>query len=233
MIEDEELDIAAAEMQKEKSQNAITTYPETNKQFIMTDANALEGNNVVIETAFSKKMDEVKENVLVNASTSDDKFVDTVKKNVKEAAVKLTEVEKQKAEHQEHLVQYEDEKLDTKRKKNVHEQASDKWDNKRKARQFHYDGVKPIMEFVNITEPMNIFILYFLVIILSPVFLLSKLIKGTFGALLTGASDKERSKTAKGFLWTLLCLFALLTLFVLVCLFLKSQGLDIFAKIKF
>ena len=240
MIEDKELEQAVAE--KATQPNFAEHIEE--KDISDVKANEIEVveeeqqvptvdiNKIKIETQFSKQMDVVKENVLKDAAVTDNQFVDTIKKNVKEAAVKLTEVERGKAEFQEQQIDYEKEKLETKQKKNVHEQSEDKWANRQKRRQFHYDGVKPIMEFVNIKDPMNLICLYFLTLILIIPFLIGKLIKGTFGTLVSGASDGSRSKAAKGFLWTITCIFALLVVVCLVYLFLKWQGIDLLANIR-
>lgn len=211
--------------EKEKELNSNQSLTISNNQNLVE-------NKVKMETDFSKRMDEVKQNILTEASVEDKRFVETVKENVKKAAEKLTEVEKKKAEYQEQQVDYESEKLDTQQKKNVHEQNEDKWINKQKRREFHYNGVKPIMTFVGINDPMNLGFLYILAIILAPMFLLSKFIKGTFGTLIAGASDGNRTKAAKGFLWTIVCVFALLVVICLVLLFLKWQGIDVFANIK-
>lgn len=211
MVEDKDLDLEI--VKAEQSNNIVESKP-------------------VIETQFSKQMDEVKQNVLTDAATTDNTFVDTIKKNVKEAAVTLTEVEKDKAKYQQQEVQYESEKLETKQKKNIQEQNEDAWTDKQKRRQFHFDGVKPIMNFVGITEPMNLGFLYLLAIILTPLFLIAKFVKGTFGTLISGASDGNRGKAAKGFLWTITCIFALLVVVCLVYLFLKWQGIDLLANIK-
>lgn len=216
MIEDEELDKLALK------QNEIVQVTTNESQLKAPE----------IQTQFSKQMDVVKENVLSQAAENDTNFVDTIKRNVKEAAVRLTEVEKDKADLQGQQIKYESEKLSTKQIKNENEQKEDKWDNKRKRRQFHYDGVKPIMEFVGVKEPMNLVFLYFLTIILTPIYLVAKLIRGTFGALIAGASDSQRGKMAKGFLWTVLCVFVLITVVSIVYLFLKWQGIDLLRNIK-
>lgn len=217
MIEDKELDALSEEVKNKEAMSMIKPQ---------------ETSEIDLNTQFSKKMEDVKQNILINASTEDDKFVETVKKNVKEAAVKLTEVEKDKANLQQQKIKYDSDKITTKQKQEEHTQHADKWEDKRKKRQYHYDGVKPIMEFVGIEQPMNLFFLYALAILLSPLFLIAKLCKGTFGALLTGANDKDRSKAAKGFLWTLLCVFSLLVLICVVYLFLKTQGINLLANIK-
>lgn len=234
MIIDDELEKIEAEKQQDvKVDNVETVEPIVQPLQVEEMPKQVVDTNVVnIQTQFTKKMDEVKENVLTQAAEADNQFVETIKKNVKEAAVKLTEVERGKAEYQEQQVDYEKEKLETKQKKNIHEQAEDKWANRQKRRQYHYDGVKPIMKFVKIEEPMNLVCLYFLTIVLMIPFLIGKLIRGTFGALVAGASDGNRSKTAKGFLWTITCVFATLVLICLVYLFLKWQGIDLLANIR-
>lgn len=182
-------------------------------------------NEQSLANDFSQRMDVVKTKILQDASTSDEGFVETIKKNVKEAAVTHTEVEKEKAAFAKQSVQYEQEKLSTKQQKNTNEAKEDKWANREKRREFHYNGVKPVMEFVGITKPMNIFLLYFLTFVLIWFFLLSKLWKGTIGALIAGAESDNRSKSVKGFLWTVVGLFAVGILSALVYLFLKWQGI--------
>lgn len=207
MIEDEELD-------KLESEHALTEH--------VQDSAPVE--SVPTSSEFAKTMDQVKVKVLEDATVSDDGFVETVKKNLKQAAVKHTEVEKAKADFAEQEVQYESEKLSTQQQKNQHVAAEDRWENKQKRREFHYNGVKPIMKFVDISEPMNLFILYFLTFVLTPFYLLSKLFKGTVGAVIAGASDSDRPKAVKGFLWTLIGLTAVCLLVCLLYLFFKWQG---------
>lgn len=177
------------------------------------------------QNSFTDKMEDVKLKILQDASASDEKFVKTIKDNVKNAAVANTEVEKEREELARQNVQYEREKLSTKQQKNTIEATEDKWANREKRREFHYNGVKPIMEFVGISKPMNLVLLYFLSFILVWFFLLSKLWRGTIGAIIAGAEDANRSKSVKGFLWTLLALIALGALAALVYLFLKWQAI--------
>ena len=175
--------------------------------------------------SFTNRMDDVKLKILQDASASDEKFVKTIKDNVKEAAVVNTEVEREREAFAKQSVQYEREKPSTKQQKNTIEATEDKWANREKRREFHYNGVKPIMEFVGISKPMNLALLYFLSFILVWFFLLSKLWRGTIGALIAGAEDANRPRTVKGFLWTLLGLIAVCVLAALVYLFLKWQGI--------
>lgn len=176
-------------------------------------------------SSFTDRMDDVKLKILQDASASDEKFVKTIKDNVKEAAVVNTEVEREREAFAKQSVQYEREKLSTKQQKNTIEATEDKWANREKRREFHYNGVKPIMEFVGISKPMNLALLYFLSFILVWFFLLAKLWRGTIGALIAGAEDANRPKTVKGFLWTLLAVVVIGILAALVYLFLKWQGI--------
>lgn len=220
MIEDKELD---AELEKRKALVEAKKVTALDESAYVADA---------MKTAFANKMDDVKQNVLEDASENDAMFKNQIKENVKEAAVKLTEVEKEKADYAKQQVGYESAKLETKENKEKHQQKEDKWLNRQKRREFHFNGVKPIMSFVGITEPMNLFFLYLFALVLLVPFFISKLFRGTIGVLLAGAEDGNRSKTAKAFIWTIIAVAVALLLFVLVYLFLKWQGIDILRNIK-
>lgn len=213
----EELQRERAEKRKEE-ENVIVPLEET-KQIQITQEQPVE------QDTFKAKMDEVKLQILKDASIDDKKFEKTIKENVKDAAVKHTQVEVEKATLAKQNVQYEQELLNTKQQENAIAATEDKWQNKEKQRQFHFNGVKPIMSFVGITEPMNLFFLYFLTVVLLPFFLFSKLWKGTVGALVAGASDSDRPKAVKGFIWTLIGILAVCILAALIYLFCKWQGI--------
>lgn len=232
MIVDAELDeIERLRQTKAQAESATIQGPEdpiadnSNDETAIKKMSANLPSMSVPENSFTGKMDEVKLKILQDASAEDEKFVRTIKENVKNAAVANTEVEKEREEFARQSVQYEREKLSTKQQRNEIEAAEDKWANKEKRREFHYNGVKPIMEFVGIQKPMNLFLLYFLSFILVWFFLLSKLWRGTIGALIAGAEDANRPKTVKGFLWTLLAIIAVGIVSALVYLFLKWQGI--------
>lgn len=236
MVEDKELDLElekrAAKIAEAKQEQEVkkTAVAEVSQPRDISTAEMTNDDFSPISSEFAKRMDDVKVQVLENASNEDKNFVDTVKANLKDAAVKHTEVEQKKAEYVKQKVQFEQEKLETKQKENVHQQQEDKWSNRQKRRQYHYDGVKPIMQFVGIETPMNLFLLYFLTVILVWFYLLNKLIKGTIGAIIAGASDSDRPKAVKGFLWTVVGAITVVILAILIYLFLKWQG--IIAPIK-
>ena len=177
------------------------------------------------ETQFGAAMEQVKLNVLAEASAEDEQFVDRVKSTLKKAAVKHTEVEEKRADFEKQKVDFASEVLQTEQQKNEHRAIEDKWANRERKRQYHYNGVKPIMHFVGIEEPLNLFLLYLLTLVLSPFFLICKFLKGTVGALIAGASDEDRPKAVKGFLWTLIAIIAVMAIAAVVYLFLTWQGL--------
>lgn len=188
--------------------------------------------NVTAPSDFTRKIDETKVAIVEDAAAHDVTFVKKFTDELTKASLELAEVERKKAELEQQNVKYAQELLETQQKLNIHIQNENAWTNREKKREYHYNGVKPIMEFVGIKSPMNLVILYLLTIVLMVPYLLSKLWRGTIGALIAGASDENRSKTAKGFIWTVLAIFTLLVVVCLVYLFLKWQGLDLLKYIK-
>lgn len=146
------------------------------------------------ETEFTKNMETAKVNTLAEASANDNKFVDDVKKELKQAMIKSAQLEKEKQELERKNVEYYQDLIETEKQLNEQKQAVNKWENKQKCREFHYNGVRPMLEFVGITQPMNLFFLYFLTIILIIPYLLHKLLKGTIGVIVAG-EEKEQKKS--------------------------------------
>lgn len=229
MIEnDNELDLIIEQRKNTKINNELANQP-----LATTNSTTLQNQSVVGDiiqkqtSTFEDKMNDVKKDILINASTTDQQFVETIKENVKSTAVTYTEVEQGKANLQKQEQKYQSELLNTKQQKNQHNQVEDKWDNLRKKRQFAYDGVAPIMKFGGIDEPMNLFFLYLFAIFLTPIYIITKFVRCTFGVLLAGACDNSRSKSAKGFLWTLLCVFATIILAVIIYILFKLRNIDL------
>lgn len=184
------------------------------------------------KSAFQSKMDEAKVNILMTAATEDESFVKEVTNTVKQAAIQSATNEQKTAELDGQKISLESEKIDREQRQTQQLVAEDKWTNLQKRRQFHYDGVKPIMESIGVSQPMNLLLLYTLTIFILPFYMISKLIKGTIGVLLCGAEDGNRSKMAKGFIWTVLSIVVLLVMLAACYLFLKWQGIDILQNLK-
>lgn len=212
--------------QKLNADNECSTATSTEDS---TDVVAIENNSVDVKeqakTKFEHAMDAVKLNVLAEAANEDEKFVKTVKETLKSAAVSNTQVEESKANLEKKKVEYQAATVNTAIMQNEHQAAENKWLNREKKRQYHYNGVKPIMMFAGIEEPLNLFLLYLLTLILSPFFLLAKLLRGTIGILLSAACDPDKPKSIKGLIWTILATITILTITAVVYLFLKWQGL--------
>jgi hypothetical protein len=160
--------------------------------------------NVTASTTFTEAIDRAKIDTVEEASANDKTFKKEFTDKLKDATLKLAELETEKAELEKQNIEYHQELLQTQQELNEQLQAENQWANKEKRREYHYNGVKSILTFVGITEPMNLVVLYFLTAILVPFYLLNKLIAGTFGTLVAGASDANRPKAVKGFLFTLL-----------------------------
>ena len=183
--------------------------------------------NPLAKSKFGEKMDDVKLEIL-NTSSSDETFVSTVQNNIKEAAVKSTQLEVEKVDLEKKTVETASKRLDKVQEKTKQEMSEDAWSNKEKRREFHYNGVKPMMMFVGIQEPMNLFMLYFLTLVLTIPFLISKLFKGTIGVLLCGACDANRPKAMKGFLWTVLAITVVIIIICGIYFFCKWQNINLF-----
>jgi len=174
--------------------------------------------NKTAPSAFSETIDQAKIEVVKEASVSDEKFVKDFKEKLKNAAIKSAELEKEKQELEKQNIVYEKELLLTQQKLNEYMQAKDSWESRQRNRQFHYDGVAPVMEFVGIKKPLNVVILYLLFTVLIMPFLASKLFKGTIGSLIAGAEDSDRPKAVKGFIYTMLGVIFVLSITFVVYL---------------
>lgn len=161
-------------------------------------------SNVTKQTDFTKVMEEGKINILKQASVDDEKFVSALTETIKDASIKSAEVEKEKQELEKKHIQHEQTKIDTQEQKEINTQRVDKWDNKQKARQYHYDGLKDIMKFVHIEHPMWIPLMYFIAFLVTPIYLAWTLILCPIGTLIAGTNDKNRPALVKGAIYTLL-----------------------------
>lgn len=143
-------------------------------------------------TNFEKKVEEAQVQFVKNG---DGKHVEEFKKSMGEAILEEANVAKEKAIAKKEVII-------TEKQKALLDQKANKWANREIRRKYHYNGVKPIMQFVGICEPLNLFFLYLLTVVLFMPFLVDKLIRATFGALLTGANS-DRPRAMKNTLWTI------------------------------
>ena len=117
MVEsDKDLDLEFEQHQEVKEKAVAQVSQPT--EMLAVGMNIKDEDFSALHSAFAEKMDDVKVNVLEQASEEDKKFVETVKENLKDAAVKHTEVEQEKAKFAKQKVQFEEEKLGTEQKIN-------------------------------------------------------------------------------------------------------------------
>jgi len=169
-------------------------------------------SNITAPNDFQANVSKGLNAVVAEAYANDEKFKQEITDTAKHSAQEYAELEKDRAELERQNVQYASELLETQQQLNQFQQADHKWDNQRSKRQFVYDGVKPIMQWVGIGEPMNIGLMVFLTILLTIPFIFGKPLQ----ALIVGANPDDRKKQAQGYLWTLLAL--VLTALVIIAI---------------
>ena len=94
-------------------------------------------SNVTQQTDFNEAVNVAKLDILKEASANDDKFVNEVKSNVKDATLKLTEVEKEKAKLEQQNIQYYQKLLQKEQQINEFQKKENYWDNRQKRRDYH------------------------------------------------------------------------------------------------
>lgn len=202
-----------AEAKEAKEEKSVEVIPEKSNKIFEERL-----HNVNEETDFSKKIQEGMVNIVKEAYANDKEFKDDIQDKAKTSAQEYANLEKDKAELERQNLQYASELLETQQALNEYKQAEHKWDNQRSRRQFVYDGVKPIMEWIGVKEPMNIFLMCFCVFWLIIPFIIGKPIE----ALIVGANPNDRVKQAKAWLWTLLalvCTGIVITAIIVPCVY--------------
>ena len=157
---------------------------------------------VVQENEFKRNIDKGLNAIVQEAYENDADFKQEITEKTKDAAKSYADVEKERAALEQQNLQYHSDLLKTQQELEQYKQADHKWDNQRSRRRFIYDGIKPIMEWIGVYEPMNVLRMAFLTAILILPFIIIKPIT----ALIVGANPDNRAKQAKAWLWTLLAL---------------------------
>lgn len=160
--------------------------------------------NVTKATEFTNAVDEAKLNLVKKASAEDDKFVEELTKDLKDAVKKSAQLEKEKQELEIENIALEQNYIQTKNELESQKQKVNKWENKQKAREYHYNGLKDIMEFIHINNPMCIPLMYLFAVIISPIYILWTVILCPLGTLIAGTKDNNRPKLVKGAIYTIL-----------------------------
>lgn len=172
--------------------------------------------NLTEETEFTQNLDKAKNNALKEASANDTKFVEDFKDKLKQATLKAAELEKQKQEFENKYIELNKEYLETKQQLEKQTQQQNKWANKEKAREYHYNGLKDIMEFLHIMSPMNVILMYALALITSPIYLAWTLFVNPIWTIIVGKAGENRPLAIKGAIWTLALVFCAILIFFFV-----------------
>lgn len=163
--------------------------------------------SLTAETEFSKVIDNAKIKTVEDASANDKQFLEDFKNKLKEATLKSAELEKQKQELENQYIALQQEYVTTKRELEKQQQQENKWSNKEKARQYHYNGLKDIMLFIGMQSPGCIPWMYTLAVLISPVYLIWTLLVSPIWTLIVGKDAKDRPMAVKGAIWTITLVF--------------------------
>lgn len=221
----DELTIVEEGKEVEDTDNNLPELDKGNRQVTIPESSDyLQLHNLNADTGFTKAVDQAKviitDKELNEEGETQKKFVGSMQ----DALIKLAELEKQKAELENQNIEYHKELLSTQQLLNENRQKEEKWTNREKRRRYHFDGVKPVLSSVGITEPMNLVLLYILTSIITPFFLLGKLFRSTIGNMIAGADDQNRPKQVRGFLWTMIGVIFFLAAAIAVLFALKWTG---------
>lgn len=200
MVEMIDFDKIKEENNSTNSENKAVIVQNENDSTIQAPINKIE--NVTQDTKFSQTVESGMIDMLQEAHINDNDFKQSMIDKIKESAVKRAELEKNKAELEQQNLQYQSDLLKTQQLLNEYQQEDDGYNAKRAKRQFVYDGIAPIMEWIGIKKPLNIPLMIFLTIILIVPFIIGKPLE----ALVVGADAEVRKQQAKAWLWTILAL---------------------------
>ena len=162
---------------------------------------------------FRDAAEKIKTDLLNEAQENDINFQADIQTELKAAMTEISKLEKQNAE-------LESQKIATQQKLNDYVQQANAWTNKQQRREFHFNGVKPVMEYVGIHTPMCLVFLYILTVIITPFFLVSKLLKSTVGLIINEAATTEKN-SVRIFLWGIVALITTVILAAIIIFFIK------------
>lgn len=184
--------------------NTNTTSNEEIKNKVTKELSENKIGNITQATKFSETLDNAKIEILKQASVEDKKFIEDLTQKIKEASLKAAQLEKEKQELENKNIELQKSFIDTKNELEKQIQNENKWSNREKKRQYHYNGLKDIMEFVHINNPMCIPLMYVIALLVAPIYLVWTLILCPLGTLIGGTKENQRPKLVKGAVYTLL-----------------------------
>lgn len=163
-------------------------------------------SNLTLPTEFSNAIDSAKIHTIKKASEEDVNFNKDFTNELKQAVLKSAQLEKEKQELEKKYIELQQNNIKTRNELEAQKQSVNKWENKRKAREYHYDGLKDIMLFMHIHNPMCIPLMYIFAVIVAPIYFVKTVIISPLVTFITGTKDQERPKLVKGAIYTILCI---------------------------
>lgn len=163
-------------------------------------------SNLTEDTTFSKAVDFAKTDIVKDATINDDKFVKDVTKELKDAFLKSAQLENEKQELEKKNIELNQAYIQTQQELEEQKQSVNKWENKQKSREYHFNGLKDIMAFVHINNPMCIPLMYIFAVLVSPIYLIWTLILCPLGTFIAGTKDADRPRVVKGAIYTIMCI---------------------------
>lgn len=198
--------------EKVKVDNSLVVH--SNREMDKTQENKV--SNITQATDFTNAIDSAKISTIQKASLEDSKFNEDFKNELKSAVLKSAQLEKEKQELEKKNIELQQNYIKTKNELETQTQNTNKWENKQKAREYHYNGLKDIMQFVHIENPMCIPLMYLFALLVSPIYLVWTLGLSPLKTLICGKKEENRPKYIKNAIYTILCITLVLIIALLV-----------------
>lgn len=172
--------------------------------------------------AFTDAVEKAKVEVAKGVTVEGSKTAKRVEEVIANTIVKSTELDQNRVELEQDKVDLQSDLLTTRKLKEQYTKRQARYEHLCQKRQYHYDGLKTILNRVGINEPTNMILMYFIALTILPFSLLGMLFKGTIGNALSGLNPEERAKRVKSFLITFMALVAVTAITAIILWVLKA-----------
>lgn len=172
-------------------------------QAYVDEVNAIERADKY-DSDFTNALEQAKVNVAKQVTVEGSDTAEKVKEVIADTVVASTKLEQERVGIESDKIALQKDLLSTRKAKENYAKRQAKYEHLRQKRTYHFEGLKTILNRVGINEPTNIYLMYFIAIVILPFALLGMLFKGTIGNLLSGLNPEERAKRVKAFLITFL-----------------------------
>lgn len=151
---------------------------------------------------FTEALEQAKVNVAKQVTVEGSDTAEKVKDVIADTVVASTKLEQKRVDIESDKIELQKDLLSTRKMQERYAKRQAKYEHLRQKRTYHFEGLKTILTRVGISEPTNIYLMYFIAVVILPFALLGMLFKGTIGNLLSGLNPDERAKRVKAFLIT-------------------------------